>query len=402
MTTEKKRKFIIGFVYFTILFGLSIVLVRYALPALLPFVLAFFVTLMLKPAVNFCTRRLRINRKASSAFFVILFYGTIGLLVVLLIIKLIGYIGVWLARLPDFFNQTIVPVLKSAGNGVTDLLAGINTDFDLDLDAAATKLISSLSSMISDFSGKALTVVGSYATSVPNVMLNIVITIISTAFMLMDYDDIKAFIVRQLPDEKRIFIGKIFEHLGKVIWKYLTSYLLIMLITFAEIALGLLILGQKNFAAIAAAIAVFDILPVVGSGLILIPWAVICMLTGSLGKGIGLVILWAILSVIRQIIEPKIVGDTVGMHPLLTLFGMLFGNFVYGGVGIFLVPIAIALCQTLQRDGLITLYKEPSAEEADAGSDTAESKLWNKCVAAVGRLFKKSTKKSEGDTEDKK
>ncbi len=87
----------------------------------------------------------------------------------------------------------------------------------------------------------------------------------------------------------------------------------------------------------------FDILPVVGSGTVLVPWAVISMLTGNVGRGVGLIIVWVIISVIRQIIEPKIVGDTVGMHPLLTLFAMLFGNFVYGGLGIFLVPITIAL-----------------------------------------------------------
>ncbi|MCI5574040.1 MAG: sporulation integral membrane protein YtvI, partial [Clostridiales bacterium] len=357
MDIEKKKRFIVNFFYFVILFGLSILIVRFALPALFPFAIAFLVTLLLRPVVNFIVRKLHINRNAISVLFVLLFYGTIGLVVVLLIIKLINSIGSWIAKLPDFFNQTIVPALRSAGDGISAIIENFDSDGFIDLDDAAAKLISSLSTMISDFSGKALAFVSSYATSVPTWILNIVITIISSAFLLIDYDSIKEFVAHQLPDEKRKLISSIATHLKKVIWKYITSYLFIMVITFAEISIGLICIGQKNPFGIAAGIAALDILPVVGSGLILLPWSVISMLSGSLGKGIGLLVLWAILSVIRQIIEPKIVGDTVGMHPLLTLFGMLFGNFVYGGLGIFLVPITIALCQSLQRQGIIHIYK---------------------------------------------
>ena len=259
--------------------------------------------------------------------------------------------------------------------------------------------------MISDFSGKALAFVSSYATSVPTWILNIVITIISSAFLLIDYDSIKEFVAHQLPDEKRKLISSIATHLKKVIWKYITSYLFIMVITFAEISIGLICIGQKNPFGIAAGIAALDILPVVGSGLILLPWSVISMLSGSLGKGIGLLVLWAILSVIRQIIEPKIVGDTVGMHPLLTLFGMLFGNFVYGGLGIFLVPITIALCQSLQRQGIIHIYKSVPKAEAPR----QESRLNRAVYGFVGKLtapvrnkiakMKKNGKKGNDATE---
>lgn len=396
MNIEKQKRFIINFFYFVILFGLSILIVRFALPALFPFAIALLVTLLLRPLVRLCVEKLHFNRKAASALFVVLFYGTIGLLVVLLVIKLIGYIGILIARLPEFFNQTVTPALNAATSKVSELIENFDAHGTVDIDETAAKVISSLSTAISDFSGKALAFVGSYAMSVPSLLLNIVITIISTVFMLMDYDSIKAFIVRQLPDEKRRFIASVAEHLGKVIWKYLTSYLIIMLITFAELALGLFCVGEKNPFGLAAGIAVFDILPVVGSGTVLVPWAVISMLTGNVGRGVGLIIVWVIISVIRQIIEPKIVGDTVGMHPLLTLFAMLFGNFVYGGLGIFLVPITIALCQNLQEQGIIHLYKtapadERAAETADTGG------IAEKLRGLIGRLGKKKNKTDKND-----
>lgn len=402
MNIEKKKSFIINFFYFVILFGLSVLAVRFVLPALFPFAIALLVTLLLRPLVNLAVKKLRFNRKATSAIVVILFYGTIGLLVVLLVIKLVSYIGYAVGRLPEFFNQTVAPALGAAGEKISELLSRFDIDGDLSTDINPAKVISSLSSMITDFSGKAVAFVGSYATSIPALLLNIVITVISTAFMLIDYDSIKGFVARQLPDEKRRFWISVAEHLGKVIWKYLTSYLMIMFITFVELSIGLLCVGQKSPFGIAAGIAVFDILPVVGSGTVLGPWAVICMLSGNVGKGVGLLIVWGVISVIRQIIEPKIIGDTVGMHPLLTLFAMLFGNFVYGRIGIFLVPITIALCQNLQRQGIIHLYKtapeDDAPEEEDRLAHAADS-LFAKMTAPLRRRAEK--KKAEKQEKEK-
>lgn len=395
MNIEKQRRFIINFVFFIIIFGLSILLVRFALPALFPFVIALLVTLLLRPLVNFCVRRLHFNRKLASALFVILFYGTIGLLTVLLVVKLVGVLGAFIARLPDFFNQTITPVIREATASISELIENFDADSTIDLNKTVSGVISSLSTAISDFSGKALAFVGSYATSVPALLVNIVITIVATAFMLMDYDSIKNFIAHQLPDERRVFIGTVFEHLGRVVWKYITSYAIILSITFAELSVGLLCIGQKNPFGIAAAVAVFDILPVVGSGTVLVPWAVISMLTGGVGRGIGLLVVWVIISIVRQIIEPKIIGDTVGMHPLLTLFAMLFGNFVYGGVGIFLVPIALALCQNLHEHGVISLYKSVPADEREEDAPG----LWERAWAIISR---RRGKKSAGGSEKEK
>ncbi len=386
MNIEKQRSFIIRFIFFIIIFGLSVFLVRFALPALFPFVIALLVTLLLRPLVNFCVRRLRLNRKLASALFVILFYGTIGLLAVLLAVKLVGAVGSLIGKLPDFFNQTVTPAIKEATASISELIENFDADSTIDLNKTVSSIISALSTAISDFSGKALTFVGSYATSVPAMLINIVITIVATAFMLMDYDHIKKIIAHQMSDERRVFIGTVFEHLGHVIWKYITSYAIILAITFAELFIGFICIGQKNAFGIAVAVAVFDILPVVGSGTVLVPWAIISMLTGSVGRGIGLLVVWIIISIVRQIIEPKIVGDTVGMHPLLTLFAMLFGNFVYGGVGILLVPIVLALFQNLHEHGIISIYKSVPADEREDD----DPGIWDRVWAVICRRCKKN------------
>ena len=150
-----------------------------------------------------------------------------------------------------------------------------------------------------------------------------------------------------------------------------------MLITFAELWTGLLILRVPSAPVIAALIAIFDILPVVGSGTILIPWSVISIFAAETGQGIGLLIVWAVISIVRYIIEPKIVGNQVGMHPLLTLFAMLLGNFIFGGIGILLLPVSLALLQNLNQAGIIHLYKsvETPKDETKTLLDVAKEKF---------------------------
>jgi sporulation integral membrane protein YtvI len=250
---------------------------------------------------------------------------------------------------------------------IQKILHNFDPEMAIDFDATANSLLSSLGSTVMSISGQFVGKLTDIAVSVPTFLLNIVIMVVATIFLIVDYESIRTFIKRQLPDKTNELMHNIASHLGGVLKKYILSYSLIMLITFGEIFAGLSIIGVKYSALLAALIAIFDILPVVGSGLVLVPWAIISLIIGNIGLGVGLFILWAIVCVVRQIIEPKIVGSNVGMHPFLTLFAMLAGNFIYGGIGILLLPITLALCQSLNTAGVVKLYKnvEPEIEEDD-------------------------------------
>ena len=146
--------------------------------------------------------------------------------------------------------------------------------------------------------------------------------------------------------------------------------------TFLEIAVGLLIIGVKNAFGIAILIALFDILPVVGSGIVLLPWAIFTLFAGNLPTGIGLLVLYIVVIVVRQIMEPKIVGDRVGLHPLVTLLSMVLGTYLFGGIGLLGLPITVALLHALNKQGAIHLYKlsddpDPEAEFAAAAEAPA-------------------------------
>lgn len=363
----KRKKFLINFAFFALIFAISIVVIRFALPALFPFVVAFIVTLILRPIVRFLHAKLKMNTRFVSVVLVILFYGTIGVLVIWMIIELVSFLADKVKDLPSFFQNQIRPFLVTLFAEIQKMLHNFDPEVAIDFDDTANSLLSSLGSTVMSISGQFVGKLTDIAVSVPTFLLNIVIMVVATIFLIVDYESIRTFIKRQLPDKTNALMHNIASHLGGVVKKYLLSYSLIMLITFGEIFAGLSIIGVKYSALLAALIAIFDILPVVGSGLVLVPWAIISLIIGNIGLGVGLFILWAIVCVVRQIIEPKIVGSNVGMHPFLTLFAMLAGNFIYGGIGILLLPIALALCQSLNTAGVVKLYKnvEPEIEEDD-------------------------------------
>ena len=387
--TVKRKRFLINFAFFALIFALSVVLVRYALPALFPFVVAYIVTVVLLPLVRLLNSKLKINKRILSVILVILFYGTIGVIVIWLLVEIAAFATDKIKALPLFFQAQVRPFLVNLFDEIQQLLYNFDPEIAIDFDTTTNSILSSLGSTVMSVSGTIVGKLTDFAVSVPTFLLNIVIMIVATIFLLVDYDSIGAFIKRQLADKTNELIHNIGTHLGRVLKKYIVSYSIIMLITFIEIFAGLSIIGFKHSALIAVLIAVFDILPVVGSGLVIVPWAIICFIIGDIGAGIGLFILWAVLCVVRQIMEPKIVGDSVGMHPFLTLFAMLAGNFIYGGIGILLLPITIALCQSLNSAGVIHIYKTVNKEPEEDPLGQAITKG----VDAAGVWFAKPFKK---------
>ena len=154
----------------------------------------------------------------------------------------------------------------------------------------------------------------------------------------------------------------------EMVWQFLKSYFIIFCITTAEISLGLFIIGVGKPIVIALIIAILDAFPIVGSGLVLLPWAGAMLITGSYVRGLGLLAVYTFVAVFRQIIEPRIVGKHVGLRPLVTLICMYAGTKLFGGMGLFALPIMAAILADLNSNGVIQLFRS-------AGTETGEDKL---------------------------
>ena len=177
---------------------------------------------------------------------------------------------------------------------------------------------------------------------------------ISSFFFTVDYENILSLAKRLLPKRTVDLLCRLRGRVFKVAGKYLRSYALILLITFGELSLGLVLLGVDNAVLIAFCIALFDILPVAGTGGIMIPWAILSLIGGDWGFAVGLVVIWAVITIVRNIIEPKIVGRQVGLHPLLALIAMFVGTKLFGLVGLFLLPLTLAIVLPLLRERFVS------------------------------------------------
>lgn len=146
----------------------------------------------------------------------------------------------------------------------------------------------------------------------------------------------------------------------------LKGYILLMLITFTELTIGLLLIGQSNAILLAAIICVIDILPVLGTGAVVIPWALISLFTGNILKAIGLILMYIVITIIRNFLEPKVIGNQVGLHPLITLLSMFCGLRLLGFVGLFGFPLTLIVLNDLYKRGKLNLNFDSSSKNTDS------------------------------------
>ena len=352
--------FLIKFAYTAVILGLIFLGFRYALPLFMPFLLGFLFSVLLWAPARFLSEKLRISRRLVSTILVTLFFILLATLTLLVGSQLFSYAKTAVSR----FNTVIVPAVESLTEAASKWTKRLDPNVVTALESIVDSVLLSLRSKIADISTRVVTAIMS---SVPSSFLNVIFMIIATYFISLDFGFLRWAMARRIPAETYEKIRAGTDYCKATVGRLLRSYALIMCITFVEQSVGLTILGVEYSILIAMAIAVFDILPVVGSGTIMLPWAVISLTTGDYKRGIGLLILYVIITVIREIIEPRIVGDHVGLHPLLTLMCMFVGYRVFGGVGLLGLPFLCAVLVGLERDGVITLLPQrdlPLPEDA--------------------------------------
>jgi len=218
-------------------------------------------------------------------------------------------------------------------------------------DSGSVQIAEKINSYIENFLGDALSALGaaipriltSILSALPDLFLGVIVAVISAFYFTVDSSRIKSGIKSLLPSSAENLFSHIKKEAAVAVIGYLRSYSLIMLITFAEIFFGLSVLGVEYSFLIAAISAIVDILPILGVGIVLIPWALFCLMTRNLFLGIGLIILYVIIVIVRQFIEPKIVGESLGIHPLLALAAFYLGYRLFGFAGILIAPILLIL-----------------------------------------------------------
>ena len=375
--TNKRKRVITNIIYWALIFAVIYVVFKYLIGLIWPFFLAFIFSWVLRPMIRFMTGKWRMRHNLAAAICLLLFFLIVGGIVAAITVKLVSMATDAVAAIPSLYTGTIEPSLEKSIDWIEQLATRFkNPAIAATVEDALPNIVSSISSAVTGFSVKAVSAVSGWVAKLPSRLLSTLICVIATVFLTMDFPSVTAFVLRQVPDKTKHIVTETAQSLKEVVLQFGKGYLIIMGITFAEILAGLLIIRQENAGLIALLIAVFDIFPVVGAGLILLPWAVITLIGGAYAKGAGLLALWIIVIVVRQIIEPRIVGHSVGLHPLVTLMSVFIGTKLFGGVGLFGLPITCAIIKSLDDGGIIHLLKKEDAPEpgnensSDSGNES--------------------------------
>lgn len=198
-------------------------------------------------------------------------------------------------------------------------------------------------------SGSVISLIGTTAAFLPNALLSAAVVIIATYYFAVDRVRVNCFFLSLFPKNVRPLLKSAKDVLANTVGKYLRAYGLLFLITFLELLAAFIIIGVEYSFVLALVIALVDVLPVLGTGTVLIPWGAVSLISGNYGLGIGLLITYAVITVVRQIIEPRIIGKFIGLSPLAALASMYIGLRLMGIAGIFIFPIgAIILKRILE------------------------------------------------------
>ena len=354
---EKRRNFLINFAYFAVIVLVVMLVFRYGMKSLAPFAIAFLIAWILQRPVRFLEGKLPIKKRLCAALAVVLFYLLAGFIIALVSTELVTGLVRLVKNLPNIYENALLPFVLDVFRSVERMLVGMTPETTAVLENIANEFINSLGSMVSSLSVWAMGLITGVAGAVPGIFIKVVVMIISTFFIAMDYDRLTGFCLRQMNDKSKEIFIQIKEYVVGTLWVCIRSYALIMSITCVELCIGLSLLKINYAVIVALCISIFDILPVLGTGGIMIPWVLLSLLQGKLSRALGLLVVYIVITIIRNIIEPKIVGSQLGLHPVVTLCSMFVGAQVMGVLGLFGFPIGLSLIVYLNEHGLIKILK---------------------------------------------
>lgn len=354
---ERKISFIINSVYITIIGLIIYFFLKYGISLLSPFIIAFVISYFLKKPSKYISKKIKISQKLGAFLLVLIFYSTIGVFFAIVGIKLTSVFTRVISMLPSLYEVQFVPFLTATFNSLETTIFLLDPTLMEVLNEGFNQFISSLGTNITNISISLVTYISNIASLLPTFLIKILLMIISTFFMAMDFETISKFLTNQLSTRTNKLIFTIKEYIINTLFVVIRSYALIMSITFIELAIGFSIISIPNSILIAFIISIFDILPVLGTGGVMIPWTIITLFQGNYQTGFGLLFIYIFVTIIRNILEPKIVGKQLGLHPIITLVSMFIGASLIGVTGLFLFPIIVSLIKYLHNTGDINFIK---------------------------------------------
>ncbi len=350
MSLQKHLRFLLGLLYAALAFGAAAVL----LPGLLPFLLGWGISFLLEPAVGFLCGKLHLRRGWVSASLLLLSLAACVAGGFVLLRRVWFELTVLSARIPawmDFLQQ----INQRLDHLIYRWTVAVSPDFRAMLQRALAGATDRIAALLSSLGSPLLEWLTNRILTLPRLVLFLFTALLASYFFLAGKPALSAFVQKQLPDRWLSRMNKTAQLLKSALGGWIKAQGVLLAVTFVLLATGFLLTKVEAALLLAAGIALLDALPIFGTGTVLLPWALVSMLSGNFRRGLSLVILYAIIWLTRSILEPKLIANRAGLHPLLALLAMYLGFSLFGVVGILLAPLAAVLAAQLYAGGILNL-----------------------------------------------
>lgn len=326
-----------------VIFLLCIFAVPKVLIFFMPFVIGWIIACVANPLVRFFEDKLKIRRKAGSAVVIIAVIALVILAAYLAVSKLISESIGFLNTLPDLWN-TMESDFREIGKNLDVMYSRLPQNMQMSIENLGQQMDEYVADLVGRLGTPTVNAVGNFAKNIPGFVVNVIMCLLSSYFFVAEKDYVAQVWNRYMPGAVKHKAAIIMDSLKTAVGGYFKAQFKIECLIFVFLLIGFLILKIPYALLIAFLIAVLDFLPFFGAGAVMIPWAVFKFLSADYKMTIWLLIIWGVGQLVRQIIQPKLVGDSVGVAPLPTLFLLFIGYKCAGVIGIILaVPIGIVL-----------------------------------------------------------
>ncbi|KKM11806.1 hypothetical protein SY88_06345 [Clostridiales bacterium PH28_bin88] len=323
---------------------------RFLVPVLSPFVLALILAALMDPVVNFFQVRAHMSRSLAVMTTLTIMMGAAATVLVLLISRLV----VELVRISNLLPSSVQGISNYAWNIFN---RAKEFYFTIDIPPRAMEslqeLLQKMGVWLTDLTTSSLTKILEIVVFLPGVLLTLVFALMATYFFSRDKESLKRTVYGLLPNFWQERIDRIGGELGAAMVGFIRAQVVLMFITMLEALVGLFILRVEYAVTMAIVVGLVDALPVLGPGAVLGPWAVWELLNGNIRMAVALIILWTIISVVRQVLQPKVVGDIVGLHPLEALISIFAGLKIFGVIGVVVGPVLVVVIKAWWRAGML-------------------------------------------------
>jgi len=347
--------FLIGSAYFAAIAALIWFCLTYVLSLVLPFLLGLAVALALRPAVEALSELLRVRRRPMAVALTVLLYVSLAGILCLTALFALRSARELLLKLPGFLENDVGPAVERVQSFLVRLGAArwLGELPEGGLSGLAGEMLPSLVERSAQL-----------VSELPSAALTVTFTIVFSLLICADHGRVTGFLVRLIPEKHRRLLFDSKAVLKDGVAKLIGAHLLLMLINFALLLAAFLLLGAESPVGIAAVVALLDVLPLIGTGTVLIPWGAVELLRGNSAFGAGLLLTFAVTVAVRNLMEPKLVGKNTGLDPVAALFSMYVGWRLLGFKGVFIAPLALLLALRLHAFSLIsTREKQKQGKE---------------------------------------